>query len=246
LISVCMATYNGELWIEQQLRSILGQLNSEDELIISDDGSTDRTIKIIEQFNDTRINVLEASEHLGPTKNFERALRVASGELIFLCDQDDLWVENKVELIKTKLAHFDLVMHDARLIDGKGTVISESYFAERTVRMGLINNMLYNGYTGAFMAFRKELLDIALPIPKGVPHDQWLGVVAEITGTVSFVREPLVFWRRHEKTVTSLTRKRFLTAIKIIPSRIILMFELAKRKFQINKLNDRHNLEHYK
>ena len=230
MISVCMATYNGELWIEQQIRSIIEQLSPEDELIISDDGSDDRTIEIIGQFNDLRIKVLETTGHIGPTKNFERALRAASGDLIFLADQDDLWFESKVNLITTALERSDLVMHDARLIDGAGVVISDSYFVDRAVRTGLIYNVIYNGYTGAFMAFRKELLNSALPIPKGVPHDQWIGIIAEINSTVSLVSEPLVLWIRHEKTVTSLTQKRFLTALKIIPSRIALIFEIIKRQ----------------
>lgn len=95
MISVCMATYNGEEYIKEQLESILCQLGEMDEIIISDDGSTDNTLNIIESYNDSRIKIhINTGKH-GFVYNFENALQKAKGEYIFLSDQDDIWLPEK-------------------------------------------------------------------------------------------------------------------------------------------------------
>ena len=97
MISVCIATYNGEKYIKQQLLSILKQIKVNDEIIISDDHSTDKTFNIIKSFNDTRIKFFLNNKGKGYTRNFENALEKAHGDIIFLSDQDDIWIDNKVE-----------------------------------------------------------------------------------------------------------------------------------------------------
>ena len=103
-ISVCIATYNGEKYIKEQLESIIHQLGEYDEIIISDDGSNDKTIQIIENFKDTRIKIFNHSPNRKTkykfdltTRNIENALSKAKGDFIFLADQDDIWIKNKVE-----------------------------------------------------------------------------------------------------------------------------------------------------
>ncbi|MDE5758415.1 MAG: glycosyltransferase, partial [Allobaculum sp.] len=92
MISVCIATYNGERYIETQIRSILDQLNEDDEIIISDDSSTDRTLDIIRSLNDSRIKLFAGNKFHSRTFNFENALKQATGDFIFLSDQDDIWL----------------------------------------------------------------------------------------------------------------------------------------------------------
>ena len=98
MISVCVATYNGEKFIREQIESILCQLSSDDEIIVSDDGSTDGTIVIINCIGDKRIRIIEGPRKHSPTFNFENALKEAKGDYIFLADQDDVWKTNKVEV----------------------------------------------------------------------------------------------------------------------------------------------------
>lgn len=235
MISVCMASYNGELWIREQIESILIQLDQSDELIISDDGSTDSTINIIRAFNDPRIHLLTFDKKVGPSGNFERALNSSTGDLIFLADQDDIWLDGKVETLVKALETTFLVMHDAKLIDETGKIISESYFKTRKVVHGVIKNMLKNSYTGAFMAFRRELLEIALPIPSRIHHDQWIALMAEFLGKPQFAHESFALWRRHSDTVTSLSTKKWQTFLNIIPSRIKIIREFKKRIAEIDQ-----------
>ena len=126
MISVCMASHNGGKYIKQQIDSILSQLSLEDELIISDDGSSDSTIEIIKRCNDSRIKlyVMEHNSkgmkpHYYVTKNFENALKYVNGDYIFLSDQDDVWCPNKVEVCLEYLQDYDIVLHNLQCVDEK-------------------------------------------------------------------------------------------------------------------------------
>ena len=112
MVSVCMATYNGEKYIHRQLVSILNQIDFDDEVIISDDSSTDNTLSIVKQFDDHRIQVFTNQGVSGPVGNFESALFRASGDYIILADQDDFWLPKKVDLVKSLLQDNDLLLSD--------------------------------------------------------------------------------------------------------------------------------------
>ena len=131
-ISVCMASYNGERFIENQMASILCQLSEDDEVIVVDDKSTDGTIQILKNFNDDRIKINCNAQNMGANTSFQKALSLATGRYIFLSDQDDVWYENKVQICLKYLKehNLDLMVHDARVINIlKNSVISESLFA---------------------------------------------------------------------------------------------------------------------
>ena len=197
MISVCLAAYNGERYIKEQVDSILAQLGPTDELIVSDDGSTDATVEILASYGDIRIKVFHNSGRKGVVGNFENALSLAEGDYIFLSDQDDLWLPNKVAACLDALQHADLVLHDAVVWDGK-QVLLPSFFGYRGVRRGYVNNMIRNSYIGCCMCFRKCLLDKALPFPKRVAiHDMYLGLVGERSFRVAFLCDPLIYYRRH-------------------------------------------------
>lgn len=212
MISVCMATFNGGKFIREQLESILSQLPPDAEIIIADDGSTDDTLLVVESLNESRIRVLPAERHLGVIYNFERALRASKGEIVFLADQDDVWLPGKVEMCLAALNEADLVMHDAFLLGlsdafesawGRNGKLSDI----RTYRNGVVANWWKNSFTGCCMAFRRKVLDKALPFPKNLPmHDQWLGVVAEKYFKVSYVDEPLVDYRQHSSNATHIEK----------------------------------------
>ena len=212
MISVCMATFNGGKFIREQLESILSQLPPDAEIIIADDGSTDDTLLVVDSLKESRIRVLPAERHLGVIYNFERALRASKGEIVFLADQDDVWLPGKVEMCLAALNEADLVMHDAFLLGlsdafesawGRNGKLSDI----RTYRSGVVANWWKNSFTGCCMAFRRKVLDKALPFPRNLPmHDQWLGVVAEKYFKVSYVDEPLVDYRQHSSNATHIEK----------------------------------------
>ncbi|KFC20006.1 glycosyltransferase family 2 protein [Chryseobacterium sp. FH1] len=207
-ISVCMATYNGEKYVEEQLRSILAQLKATDEIVISDDNSTDDTIEIIKSMKDDRIKIFYNLLEKGFTSNFENALRNAEGDIIFLSDQDDVWLPNKVDTIVNHLQDYDLVVSNSKVTDEFLNVTNESFFSIFNSGPGIFKNLAYNTYYGYSMAFQKKVLERALPFPRNreVAFDIWLGFVAEITGKVKFINETLVLYRRNENTVTTIKK----------------------------------------
>lgn len=195
-----MATYNGANYIKEQIDSILVQLGVSDELIISDDGSTDDTILMIQNINDSRIKIIFNQNESGYTGNFENALKNAAGDIIFLADQDDIWVPNKVEIAINILNEADFVVSDAKVVNSNLKLINKSYFRLRNAKPGFVNNLIRCRYLGCCYAFRKKVLDKALPFPKKhkmLPHDLWLALIAEFYFKVAFLDVPLVIYRRH-------------------------------------------------
>ncbi|PKO82075.1 MAG: alpha-L-Rha alpha-1,3-L-rhamnosyltransferase [Betaproteobacteria bacterium HGW-Betaproteobacteria-13] len=198
MISVCMATYNGQRYVADQIKSVLPQLAPDDELVIADDASSDGTLAVIKGFDDPRICVLASEVRLGVVPTFERALSAARGEIVFLCDQDDVWLPNKRAVFLEALAVADLVVSDCRVTDADLNERASSFFSLRASGPGLLRNLWRNGFLGCCMAFRRSLLQRALPFPTGLPmHDTWLGLVASTTGRVRFVPEVTLLYRRH-------------------------------------------------
>lgn len=207
MISVCMATYNGEAYIREQLDSILEQISNSDEIIISDDGSLDSTIEIIKEYQKTNKNIkLLNGPREGVINNFENALYSSKGDVIFLTDQDDVWREGKVKRILKVFENPNilLALHDAHIIDKDGTIIENSFFEHRNSKPGFLNNIIKNSYLGCCMAFKRSLLDICLPFPPKIEmHDWWIGLLGEKIGEVSFIEEKYLNYRRHGNNVSS-------------------------------------------
>lgn len=207
-VSVAMATYNGEKYLEQQIDSILSQLGNEDELIISDDHSSDQTLAIIEKYirNDHRVKLF-MNEESGVTSNFENAIIRTKNEIIFLSDQDDIWKPEKVETIKdyyVKNPHIQMIMSDITVVDNQLNTTIESFYEFRGSRAGVFKNIFKNSYIGCAMSFKKELKTKILPIPRNVPmHDMWIGLVADMNKSALLIPEKLIYYRRHDSTVTS-------------------------------------------
>lgn len=208
MISVCIATYNGERFIQEQIDSILRQLSSDDEIIVSDDGSIDNTISIINNINDKRIKVIEGPRKHSPTLNFEIALKECKGYYIFLSDQDDVWKPNKVEVCMKWLQRYECIVSDAEVTDSSLKTLYPSLYEIMNVKEGRIYNTIWkNGYTGCCMAFRRNVLEASLPFPKDIPmHDIWIGNVAAYKYNVKFIPDKLIYFRRH-KDATSCNGK---------------------------------------
>lgn len=234
-ISVALAAYNGEKYIGEQLESILKNLTDRDEIVISDDGSTDATWDIIRERQGGRVPIMAIK---GPGKgvkqNINTALRHCRGQYIFLADQDDVWTGNKVETVLPYLGRdgCTLVCHDAQVMDATLSKIRmPSFFAYRDSKPGFWNNLLKNRYMGCCMAFDRKLLYYALPIPEEVEmHDQWIGMINELLGQKSrFIGDRLLWYRRHDTNVSDFSHG---TILQMLNKRRILLRALYKRKKQ--------------
>ena len=206
MISVCMATYNGEKYIQQQIESILNQIGNEDELIISDDMSKDRTLDIVKSFNDSRIKIYIHEEEHGFVKNFENALSFAKGDYIFLSDQDDLWMPDKINISLEYLNKYDFVVSDCITINEEEQIISNSRIQDYNIKTGFWRLMIKTRYLGCCMAFNRKVLNAVLPFPKNdylIEHDLWIASVAECFFRTALINKPLIKYRRHGKNVSS-------------------------------------------
>lgn len=230
MISVCMATYNGEKYLKEQIDSILVQLAPQDELIISDDGSTDKTLEIIKSYKDNRITLLEGNSFHSPILNFENALKQSKGSYIFLSDQDDIWYEDKVKTVMPLLERYDCVVSDATVIAADRTLIADSFFRLNHSGPGLLRNIIKNGYLGCCMAFNRMILEKALPIPNSIPmHDTWIGLVSEKYGKPLFLKEALIYYRRHGANASSTTERSKRSLKSKIADRFIFMKNIIAR-----------------
>ncbi|MFA6144571.1 MAG: glycosyltransferase family 2 protein [Sulfurimonas sp.] len=231
-----MATYNGEKYIKEQLDSILLQLGDNDEVIISDDSSTDNTLQIIENFQDSRIHLYKNQKFSSPIFNFENALKHTSGNIIILSDQDDIWYPNKIDVIK-KSAFKNKVwlkMYNGNCIDNKGIIIENSLFNYKDVNPGLISNIKKNSFMGCNIAFSKELLHVILPFPKDIPmHDMWIGSCTYLFGDVEFVDKCVFSYRIHENNFTG----KKTSFIQKISWRYRLVKNLMVRYFYVKYSN---------
>ncbi|HAX83802.1 MAG TPA: alpha-L-Rha alpha-1,3-L-rhamnosyltransferase [Ruminococcaceae bacterium] len=216
MISVVLAAYKGEKYIFEQVRSILSQLNAEDELIISDDYPLGDTKKAISDFieNDKRIVYIQGPGK-GVIKNFEFAISKARGDIIFLADQDDVWLDGKVEAVTAEIRKgADLVLHNAIITDGELNETGETAFRINNTQKGFLRNIIKNSYQGCCMAFDAKIKKYILPFPSKIPmHDQWIGLMAEKHGKVSLIEEPLILYRRHGGNVTG-NGSGFLTKLR--------------------------------
>lgn len=205
-VSIAMAVYNGEKYLNIQLDSIITQLLPNDELIISYDYSTDQTYAIISEYaaEDLRIKVLENTGK-GVVSNFENALVHCSKDIILFSDQDDIWIESKIEKIRDAFLEpaVTVVIHDAILIDPIGNVLCNSTFSKRGGSTSIVKNLLRLSYIGCSMAFRSKLIPIILPIPtKERSHDWWTGTICSLFGKMVLIDEPLILHRIHEANAT--------------------------------------------
>lgn len=202
--SVCMATYNGAKYIKEQINSILLQLGENDEIVVSDDGSTDGTLNILSSYNDPRIIIVHHDcnkEGLNPSelvgKNFENAIQHARGEFIFISDQDDLWFSDKIAVLSDALKRHSVVCSDGNIfINDDINKIVRTIYENRRPQQNYI--LRVGKYLGCCLAFRRDMLQYILPFPSRMPlYDHWIGLIAELMGSSVFIERPLIYHRIH-------------------------------------------------
>lgn len=233
MISVCIATFNGEKYIKQQIASILPQLTNKDEIIISDDGSTDNTIQEINSFESPIIHIYTNEGKHGYTPNFENALKHAKGDYIFIADQDDIWYSNKIKYSIEILKNYDLVTTDATIINADGKETGETFYAARKPKRGFIGNLIKFGYLGCCLAFKKKILKRAIPFPqkhKYCTHDNWLFIVAQTYYSVYISNKKMIYYRRHSQNASTGAQNRHASFSFRIAYRLYLCYQLMKIK----------------
>lgn len=233
--SICIATYNGSKYIHSQIKSIIVQLAPDDEIIVSDDNSTDNTLELIRKFNDERIKIYINDRKRGPVGNFENALEKAKGLYIFLADQDDKWLPGKLERHLLLHQKYDLVISDAYVVDEEDNIIYESFFKQRGSKAGLIKNLVRNSYIGCCMSINRKMLRYAMPFPSQIyMHDWWIGLVAEARGKVIFTSDKLIHYLRHGNNASPTLGnsgysafKRFRNRAGLILGLVLILFKTS-------------------
>jgi glycosyltransferase involved in cell wall biosynthesis len=210
-----MASYNGAEFIEEQLKSILIQLNKDDEIVIVDDCSKDNTLKIIELIDDCRIKVFKNISNMGHVFTFGRAISLAKNDVIFMSDQDDIWLKNRVAIMLNKLLNENvlLVSSNTNFINSNGEIIEYATDGVQTSNSKKhFRNIIdiYVGkenYYGCAMVFRRELNEIILPIPSYVEsHDLWIASAANLLKLNAHCDEITLSRRVHGKNASIVKR----------------------------------------
>ncbi|MET3808948.1 glycosyltransferase [Arthrobacter sp. UYEF3] len=205
--SVCMATYRGAPFVEEQIASILAELGADDELVIVDDASPDETAGVIDRIRDGRVRLVRAPINRGYVRTFEEAVGLSRGEYIFLSDQDDVWIPGRLELMLAALAESQVVASNFDVLDGGPRPwIPRLRSRDSGRRLANLWGILigYRAYYGCGMAFRREAARYFTPIPSYVreSHDLWLAICGNIVGSVTHLDQSTIYRRLHDENQT--------------------------------------------
>lgn len=204
LISVAMATYNGEKYLREQIDSILAQTHKNIEFIVCDDRSTDNTVAILREYQQLgKLSYSVNEKNLGYYHNFERALSLCHGDYIALADQDDIWLPNKLEILLNEIGTNSLIASDALLVDKNNEILQSSFKSYANLPVVYeydFLRVLHSGFiTGCTIMLRREMLNHAMPFPKSIQyHDWWLGFVGFKTGGTRYIDQQLIRYRQHD------------------------------------------------
>lgn len=228
-----MATYNGSKFIKEQIDSILSQLSVEDELVISDDHSTDFTVDIINSYDDTRIKLFMNELTKGVTHNFENALIHSRGDIIFLSDQDDVWLPEKISEMSSFLieGNYDIATCNCALTDSDLNILQEEYYVtESPIDRSVLGNFIKDLWLGSCMVFKREILSAILPFPeKMAAHDLWIALYSQIHFRCGYNPKVLQLYRRHENTVSFAGKKSTHKLSYKISYRLYLAYHLLRK-----------------
>jgi len=217
-VEILLASYNGEKYIGEQIESIIFQDYSNWSLIIRDDGSSDRTVEIIRKYISQfplKIKLLyDDNRNLGSTQNFGRLIAQSTSKYIMLCDQDDVWIPNKVSLSIHRILELEkqnkgkpiLVFTDLMIVDENLELLSKSFWESQKINPARAKNYLkysaLNIITGCTMIFNEAAKNAIIPIPRvNVIHDYWIGLNVSYYGIIDYIEVKTVMYRQHDKNV---------------------------------------------
>jgi glycosyltransferase involved in cell wall biosynthesis len=246
-ISIAMCTYNGERYVREQLVSIASQTRLPDEMVICDDGSSDRTVSIIanivSEFS-CPVRFQQNAQRLGPTSNFEQAIALCEGEVTLLADQDDIWQPQKLETMAQVFEQnedVDLVFTDAEIVNENARPLGYRLWSVTRFRAwerhlferGLGTDVLLrrNVVTGATVAFRTRRAKETFPIPPEWVHDGWIAFLLAATGTIKIIDEPLISYRQHMDQQIGASHRSLKDYIRRAPTYGAQYYDTALRQF---------------
>ncbi|GGH97686.1 glycosyltransferase [Arthrobacter liuii] len=225
-VSVCMATYNGEDYVAEQIASILDQLAANDELIIVDDASKDATTDVVRSIDDPRINFLPSRENRGYVASFEKAIAASRGAYIMLSDQDDVWLPGRLDNLLKSLQAKAFAASNFTVFGGAANKLQKVQLREADSGRWIANLVTtwigIRPYYGCTMAFRSDAKKLILPFPSFLTetHDQWIAIVANLNREMAHVEPATVARRLHEQNTTPKSRRPISV---IVRARIMLL-----------------------
>lgn len=252
-ISIAMATYNGARYLSEQLDSFLRQTRQPDELVVCDDCSQDGTLDILRRFKQQApfpVHIYQNERNLGFVRNFEKALSLCSGDILFLSDQDDVWFENRLAIIEQEFsAHPEkmVVLNDLE-------ITTENLKPTGRSKLGNIRDVGHDEtyfMTGCGTVLRRAWLGIVLPIPEvigyhRIAHDLWINKLADILGLRLIIKQPLQFYRRHGNNASSslsnstnkLSRLKLLAIYSLKNTQGNWMVDITHTRLYLNRLEE--------
>ena len=249
-----MCAYNGAEFLPAQWESILAQSRRPDEIVVCDDGSSDQTRSLLEKFaaeSPVPVALYFNQTNLGSVKNFEQAIRLCTGDIIALSDQDDVWRSDKLQTIEaafTQSSNVGLVFSDAEIVDEALAPLNRRMWTEvcfesykrKLIARGRALEVLITGWTvtGATMAFRSDFVNLSLPIPDGIEmiHDGWIALTIASVAEVVAIDEPLIKYRQHERQQIGAPARRELEAQPRGVQAIETAFRRRNRTAELQKI----------
>ena len=233
LVSVVIATYNGERFLAEQLESILNQTYTNIEVIAVDDCSIDSTAAILKNYaaQDSRIKVVVNEANIGYVRNFEKGLKLSFGNYIAPSDQDDIWKREKIEVLLGEMDGHEIVYSTSALIDSNGQSLHKKLSDIKRL-LSFDNCLTYaigNTAAGHAMLIKKELLERCYPFPTMIPHDYWLGFVATCRQPIKFFDMPLVLYRQHTANVFGAVKVAEGKRKKVKPAKAEKLLQIRER-----------------
>lgn len=223
-VSVCMATYNGAKYVREQLESILDELHPDDEVVIVDDASSDNTLSVIEAIDDPRITVYPNPENLGYVRSFERAMMLATGDVLMLSDQDDIWIPGRRDALVAAVAKRPIAASNLVLSTTGEPLLSPVTGRPWALRAATSSQRARNElrilagdapYFGCTMAIHRTALPLVLPFPPALKesHDLWIATVGNVAGALIHVDQPTLRRRIHDDNASSPRPRGVLAAL---------------------------------
>lgn len=216
-IDILLPSYNGEKFIKDQIESILNQTYQNWRLLVRDDVSSDSTVEIVKNYTvkyPQKIILIDDEEnHLGACQSFAKLLDYSTSDYIMFCDQDDIWLPDKIEVTLNRMLELEkiynkpiLVHTDIKVVDENLNVLSDSFWKYQKVNptlRGLNNLLIQNNVTGCTLMVNKRLKKISVPIPKeAIMYDWWIALVASAFGVIEHIKGPTILYRQHGRSDT--------------------------------------------
>ena len=205
LVSVILCTYNGGNYLNKQIDSILNQTYTNIELVIVDDCSTDNTFEILTNYSlqSGNIKLYKNEETLGFNLNFEKAIRLGTGDFFALSDQDDIWLQNKIEHLISNIGNKGIIFSNSRCINEKGELLNKYLLYNFNINdyHSYKSILHFNVVTGHTVMFNKRMNNLLLPFPKKGYYDWWIGFIGLYHDEIIFLDEVLTYYRIHSNSV---------------------------------------------